>query len=226
MGWSARRRSIPTPWGAREGIVFDNAGEPGEVVTRAATYIAFDVTLHGSGGHPGKQLAGTASAIEMFRRAQYPVGALDGDTTPRLHRAHQGRHARATPCRASCASQGEVRTLLEGEARAELLASIERAFVEAAEELGGAAEVAFDAHCDGYEVAPDEPLLRAWAAALEARGEQLRTIDDLHRQRRQRPAPAHARLHRLHRRDGRAHDRGVDRARPTRRSGRDGGRAT
>ncbi len=41
---------------------------------RAATYIAFDVTLHGSGGHPGKGLAGTASAIEIFRRAQYPFG--------------------------------------------------------------------------------------------------------------------------------------------------------
>ena len=30
----------PAPWGAHEGIVFDNAGEPGGVVLRAATYIA------------------------------------------------------------------------------------------------------------------------------------------------------------------------------------------
>src|SRR5260370_29207944 len=71
----------PAPGGATEGIVFDNAGEAGEVVTRAATYLAFDVTLFGRGGHPGKRLEGTANAIEMFHRAHYPAGSLDGDTT-------------------------------------------------------------------------------------------------------------------------------------------------
>lgn len=164
----------PAPWGAREGIVFDNAGEPGVVVTRAATYIAFDVTLRGRGGHPGKGLEGTASAIEMFRRAQYPRGSLDGDTTRvSIGRIEGGTARNAVPREVRV--QGEARTLLEGEARRRLLAEIERAFVDAAESLGGTADVTFDSHCDSYTVDPDEPLVRAWAAAVERRGGAFRT---------------------------------------------------
>ena len=165
----------PAPWGAREGIIFDNAGEPGEVVTRAATIIAFDVTLHGSGGHPGKKLAGTTSAIEIFRRAQYPVGELeDGQSRVSIGRIKGGSARNAVPRELHV--QGEARTLLEGEARAELLGQIERAFVESAQALGGSAEVEFDAHCAGYEVAPGEPLLLAWEAAVTSRGEPFRTM--------------------------------------------------
>lgn len=165
----------PAPWGAHEGIVFDNAGEAGVVVTRAATYIAFDVTLHGSGGHPGKRLEGTASAIEMFRRARYPHGALDGDTTRvSIGRVEAGAARNAVP--AELRALGEARTLLEGSDRDALLAGIERAFTEAAAELGGRAEVAFDPHADGYTVDPDEPLLRVYAAACSARGLPFRTM--------------------------------------------------
>ncbi len=164
----------PTPWGAREGIVFDNAGEPGVVVTRAATYVAFDAVLRGSGGHPGKGLEGTASAIEMFRRAQYPAGVLDGGATRvSIGRIEGGTARNAVPRQLRV--QGEVRTLLGDEPRAALLQRIERAFVEAAESLGGSAAVGFDSHCDNYDVKLDEPLLQAYAATLAARGEALRT---------------------------------------------------
>ncbi len=175
VGLVGARAFDPEPWGVREGIVFDNAGEAGVVVTLAATYIAFDVTLHGRGGHPGKRLEGTASAIEMFRRAQYPTGSLEGDTTRvSIGRVKGGSARNAVPDELRV--QGEARTLLEGEARDELLARIERAFVTAAEELGGSAEIIFDVHCYGYSVTPDEPLLRAYAAALEARGQPLRAM--------------------------------------------------
>lgn len=165
----------PAPWGAREGIIFDNAGEPGEVVARAATYIAFDVTLRGSGGHPGKRLAGTTSAIEIFRRAQYPFGELEGgQSRVSIGRVKGGSARNAVPRELHV--QGEARTLLEGEARAELLGQIERAFVESAEALSGSAEIEFDAHCAGYEVGLDEPLLLAWEAAVTSRGEPFHTI--------------------------------------------------
>jgi tripeptide aminopeptidase len=165
----------PEPWGACEGIIFDNAGEPGEVVTRAATYIAFDVTMHGSGGHPGKRLVGTTSAIEIFRRAQYPFGELaGGQSRVSIGRIKGGSARNAVPRELHV--QGEARTLLEGEARAELLGQIERAFVESATALGGSVEIEFDAHCAGYEVAPDEPLLLAWEAAVTSRGEPFRAM--------------------------------------------------
>ena len=141
----------PRNWGPRAGIVFDNAGEAGVVVMRAATYIAFDVTLRGTSGHPGKELVGTASAIEMFRHARYPSGSLGhGTTRISIGRIEGGTARNAVP--AEVRVQGEVRTLLEGEAKTQILARVERAFIEAAEARGGSAEVAFDSHCDGYRV--------------------------------------------------------------------------
>ncbi len=104
----------PTPWGAREGIVFDNAGEAGVVVIHAATYIAFDVLLRGSGGHPGKRLEGTTSAIEIFHRAAYPFGVLDGDTSRvSIGRIEGGSARNAVP--RELHALGEARTLLEGD---------------------------------------------------------------------------------------------------------------
>jgi len=174
VGLTGARAFDPAPWGAREGIVFDNAGEPGVVVTRAATYVAVDVIIHGKGGHPGKGLAGTANAIEIFRRARYPVGALDDDTTRVSFGLVQGGSARNAIPR-ELRAQGEVRTLREGADRQRLLDEIASAFHEAAVELGGSAEVTFDTHCDSYAVDPDEALLRAWASAVASRGGALRT---------------------------------------------------
>ncbi len=175
VGLTGAKAFDPAPWGAREGIVFDNAGEAGEVVTRAATYIAFDVLLRGKGGHPGKRLEGTASAIEIFHRAKYPSGALDGDTTRiSIGRIEGGTARHAVP--SQLRALGEARTLLEGAPRTRLLARIERAFVEAASALGGSAHVTFDPHCDGYTVDPDEPLLRVYAKVLAQHDEPLRTI--------------------------------------------------
>lgn len=174
VGLTGAKAFDPAPWGAREGVVFDNAGEPGMVVVRAATYIAFDVTLRGSGGHPGKGFDGTASAIEIFRRAQYPYGSLHGDTS-RVSIGHIDGGTARNAIPAELHAQGEVRTLLEGKKREELLAKIERAFVVASQSLGGSASVTFDPHCDSYVVDPNEPLLRAYAAVLAERGQSLRT---------------------------------------------------
>ncbi|MEO7001203.1 MAG: M20/M25/M40 family metallo-hydrolase [Ktedonobacterales bacterium] len=175
VGLTGAKAFDPAPWGAQEGILFDNAGEPGEVVTRAATYVAFDVTLHGSGGHPGKQLEGTTNAIEMFHRAQYPVGALDDDTTRISIGRIEGGTARNAIAR-DLRALGEVRTLLNDADRQRLFDTITCAFTDAARDLGGSAEVTFDPHCDAYTVDPDEPMLRAWQTTVEARGGIYRTI--------------------------------------------------
>jgi tripeptide aminopeptidase len=163
------------PWGVSEGIVFDNAGKAGAVVTLAATYVAFDVTLRGRSGHPGKDLAGTASAVEMFRRAPLPLGSLDGDSTRISIGTIAGGTARnAIPAEVRVA--GEVRTLLGGRQLERLLASVERDFAEAAGAVGGSAECTFEPHGAGYTVADDEPLLRAWRAEWERRGQAFEAI--------------------------------------------------
>lgn len=169
VGLTGAKAFDAEPFAAREGIVFDNAGEPGEIVTRAATYVAFDVTLRGRGGHPGKSLEGTASAIEMFHRAAYPVGSLDGDTTRvSIGRIEGGVARNAIPDEVHVL--GEARTLLEGAARDGLLETIRRAFTDAATALGGSATVAFDIHCGGYTLDANEPLPRAFMRTMERHG--------------------------------------------------------
>jgi tripeptide aminopeptidase len=165
----------PAPRRVSEGIVFDNAGEAGAIVTRGASYVAFDAVLRGRSGHPGKDLAGTASAVEMLRRLPMPLGSLDGDSTRISIGTVSGGVARnAIPAEVRVA--GEVRTLIEGEAQSRLLASVERDFAEVASELGGGAEVTFEPHGAGYTVDAEEPLLRAWRAAWEARGHAFAPI--------------------------------------------------
>src|SRR5579875_604597 len=175
VGLTGAKAFDPTPWGAQEGIIFDNAGEPGDVVTRAATYVAVDVLIHGVGGHPGKGLAGTANAIEIFRRAVYPVGSLDNDTTRiTFGRIEAGTARNAIP--RELRAQGEIRTLREGAELQSLRKQIANAFTEAADALGGSAEVTFDTHCDSYIVDAEEPLLRAYVDALRARGKPFHPV--------------------------------------------------
>ncbi|HEV2238628.1 MAG TPA: M20/M25/M40 family metallo-hydrolase [Ktedonobacterales bacterium] len=159
----------PAPWGVREGLVFDNAGAAGALVTRGASYIAFDAVLRGHGGHPGKDLAGTLSAIEIFRRVELLLGSRDGDTARvSLGQISGGTARNAIPAEVRVA--GEVRTLLEGAAQRRLLRDVAARFTQAATALGGTAEVTFEPHGAGYTVGADEPLPLAWRAAWEARG--------------------------------------------------------
>lgn len=165
----------PAPWDVTEGLVFDNAGAAGAVVTQGASYVAFDAVLRGKSGHPGKDLAGTASAIEMFRRVRLPYGSLDGDSTRvsvGMIAGGAARNAIPTEVRVT----GEVRTLLAGEPLLRLLASIEHDFASAAAEVGGSAECVFEPHGAGYAVDLDEPLALAWRAAWEERGHPFSTL--------------------------------------------------
>jgi tripeptide aminopeptidase len=166
----------PAPWGAREGLVFDNAGVAGALVTRGAAYVAFDAVLRGSGGHPGKDLTGTLSAIEILRRVNLPhPPGRDGDVTRVSLGLISGGTARnAIPAEVRVA--GEVRTMLEGAAHRWALDNIADRFTAAAESLGGSAEVTFDPHGAGYTVGADEPLPQAWRTAWEARSEPTSPI--------------------------------------------------
>ena len=154
----------PAPWHVERGIVFDNAGAAGEVVTRASTYVAFDVTLGGTGGHPGKTLDGTLSAIELFRAVDLPLGRWpDGQTRVSIGTISGGAARNAIPSEVRLS--GEVRSLASGEHLEAALATVERAFVAAAARLGGAATCTFESHGRGYAIPADEPLLRAWRDA-------------------------------------------------------------
>lgn len=162
----------PTPWDVHEGIVFDNAFEAGVVVSQGATYVAFDIEISGRTGHPGKDLAQTVNALDIFRAARYPHGSLQNDQTRiLLGRVTAGSARNAVP--ASVHIEGELRSFEPPEARQRYLQAIQLGFETAAQELGGTIKMTFDSHCTSYTVDEDERLLRLYRTVLAQRGELL-----------------------------------------------------
>src|SRR6266567_449986 len=161
-----------TPWHVTDGIVFDNAYEAGIVVSRGAAYEAFDVEITGRTGHPGKDLAHTVNALEIFRHTPYPHGSFAGDETRILVGRVSGGSARnAIP--AAVHIEGELRSFEALDIRDGYMNSIREAFEQTAQRYGGRAEVSFKTHTTGYSVAEDEPLLKAYRAVLTQRNVEL-----------------------------------------------------
>lgn len=156
-----------------QGIVFDNAFEPGVVVSQGAAYEAFDVVIKGRTGHPGKDLSHTVNAIDIFRAANYPHGSLNNDQARILvGRIHGGNARNAIPDTVSI--EGELRSYEPPEARQRYMHALTNAFTEAAQRLGGQAEITFHPHSSGYAISENEPLLNVYRTVLTERGEPLR----------------------------------------------------
>jgi tripeptide aminopeptidase len=159
-------------WNVSDGIVFDNAFEAGVVVSQGAAYEAFDVTITGRTGHPGKDLTQTVNAIQIFHETSYPHGSLAKDQT-RINIGHiTGGSARnAVP--AHLFIEGELRSFEPLEIRERYKQAIGNAFERTAERFYGSATVSFKTHSTGYAVGEDEPLLQTYGAALAQRGAAL-----------------------------------------------------
>ncbi|MBA2680268.1 MAG: M20/M25/M40 family metallo-hydrolase, partial [Ktedonobacteraceae bacterium] len=159
-------------WNVGDGIVFDNAFDAGIVVSRGAAYDAFDIQIMGKSGHPGKDLTGTVDALTIFREAHFPYGSQTLDQTRiNIGRIVGGQARNAIP--GSVALEGEIRSFEAPEARQRYRQAIQQGFEEAAQRLGGRAEVSFTSHGEGYAISPDEPLLNVYQVSLAQRGATL-----------------------------------------------------
>lgn len=159
-------------WHVADGIVFDNAFEAGVVVSKGAAYEAFDVQIFGRTGHPGKNLNNTVNAIDIFREAMYPHGSLAHDQTRiNIGKISGGSARNAIPDHLFI--EGEIRSFEPPESLARCKQAIQEAFERTAQRFGGRAEVNFTTHAAGYEIDPNEPLLKTYQAALKERGAEL-----------------------------------------------------
>lgn len=160
-------------WSAQHGIVFDNAFDAGVVVSQGAAYKAFDVTLTGRTGHPGKDLSQTVNALEIFRQAQYPFGSLANDQTRiSIGRIHGGGARNAIP--AQLVLEGEIRSFESAERIQHYEQELQNGFEQAAQRLGGRATITFTTHTNGYVIDEQELLLQIYKTVLEQRGAKLR----------------------------------------------------
>jgi Di- and tripeptidases len=159
-------------WHVQHGIVFDNAFKAGIVVSEGAAYEKFDVVLTGKSGHPGKDLTGTASAIEIFRNADIPVGIMPNDLTRiNIGRISGGEARNAIP--EQMRIEGEMRSFAPLQERQHYRQAIQQGFAEAAEKIGGQAEVTFSTTSERYVIQLDEPLLVTYQSVLTQRGSNL-----------------------------------------------------
>lgn len=159
-------------WPVADGIVFDNAFEAGVVVSAGAAYQAFDITITGHTGHPGKYLSHTANAIDIFHTADYPYGSLHHDQTRiNFGRISGGQARNAVPDHLFI--EGELRSFEPAETIQHYQNALRNAFKQAAVRLGGQAEVTFKTHSTGYTIDPDEPLLATYRRVLNQRGAEL-----------------------------------------------------
>ena len=159
-------------WHVHDGIVFDNAFAAGVVVSQGSSYEAFDVTITGRTGHPGKDLASTINAIDIFRATNYPRGSLaDDQTRINIGRISGGSARNAIPDRVTL--EGEMRSFESEAIRQTYKKAILTAFEESAQRLGGHAEITFKTHSSGYTINTDEPLLQTYQRVLAQRGKEL-----------------------------------------------------
>jgi tripeptide aminopeptidase len=74
---------------------------------------------------------------------------------------------------ASVHLEGEIRSFEPLETRQRYMQTIQDAFQQAAEQMGGSAEVTYDPHCTSYEISEDEPLLALYREVLKQRGAEM-----------------------------------------------------
>jgi tripeptide aminopeptidase len=171
-GLCGANRFDPAPYNVTDGIVFDNAFEAGTVVSQGAAYEAFNISITGRTGHPGKDLTQTVNAIEIFRATQYPHGSLANDQTRILIGRINGGSARnAVP--ATLTLEGELRSFEPAAARQHHLQQIRQVFEQTAQKYGGSAEMTITPHSTGYAIDENEPLLQLYKQVLNQRGAQL-----------------------------------------------------
>lgn len=166
-------RGFATPLLVTDGIVFDNAFDAGMVVSQGAAYEAFDVTITGRTGHPGKDLSHTINALDIFRATNYPRGSLANDQTRiNIGRLNAGSARNAIPDIVTL--EGELRSFEPDAQRQHYKQQLREAFEQTAQRFGGRAEIQFKPHAQGYAISEDEPLLQTYKAVLTQRGAPLR----------------------------------------------------
>jgi tripeptide aminopeptidase len=159
-------------WHVQDGIVFDNAFAAGIVVSQGSAYEAFDVTITGRTGHPGKDLASTINAIDIFRTTEYPHGSLaDDQTRINIGRISGGSARNAIPDRVTL--EGEMRSFESESTRQAYKKAIRAGFEDTAQRFGGHVEVTFKTYSNGYTLDTDEPLLQTYQRVLAQRGKEL-----------------------------------------------------
>lgn len=150
-------------------FVLDADGAPGTIIMGAPYHWTLRARIEGRAAHAGVEPEAGVSAIQIAAAAvaTMPLGRIDECTTANIGRVEGGVAVNIVP--AACELEGECRSLFEDRVLAQRDA-MTTALQQAAAQLGGTAEVAWELDYPAVVHEPDDAIVAHLEAAARAAG--------------------------------------------------------
>lgn len=150
-------------------FVLDADGAPGTIIMGAPYHWTLRARIEGRAAHAGVEPEAGVSAIQIAAAAvaTMPLGRIDECTTANIGRIEGGVAVNIVP--AACELEGECRSLFEDRVLAQRDA-MTTALQQAAAQLGGTAEVAWELDYPAVVHEPDDAIVAHLEAAARAAG--------------------------------------------------------
>ena len=150
-------------------FVLDADGAPGTIIMGAPYHWTLRARIEGRAAHAGVEPEAGVSAIQIAAAAvaAMPLGRIDECTTANVGRIEGGVAVNIVP--AACELEGECRSLFEDRVLAQRDA-MTTALQQAAAQLGGTAEVAWELDYPAVVHEPDDAIVAHLEAAARAAG--------------------------------------------------------
>ncbi|GGP13768.1 M20/M25/M40 family metallo-hydrolase [Oceanobacillus neutriphilus] len=156
---------------ARYGYALDSNGDVGDIVVAAPTQAKIHATITGKTAHAGLEPEKGVSAITIASKAisKMPLGRIDKDTTANIGRFEGGKQTNIVVDHVEILA--EARSLVS-EKMEEQVGKMKTAFEEAAEELGGSADVNVVVAYPGYHFEEGSQVVEVAREAARAIGRE------------------------------------------------------
>ncbi|MET3696246.1 tripeptide aminopeptidase [Bacillus oleivorans] len=159
---------------AKYGYALDSDGSVGNVIVAAPTQAKVKAVIHGKTAHAGVAPEKGVSAITVAAKAiaKMPLGRIDEETTANIGRFEGGTATNIVSDRVDILA--EARSLVPAKMEQQA-AKMKQAFEEAAEEMGGKAEVEVTVMYPGFKYSKDDEVVQVAqkAAAKIGRSSEL-----------------------------------------------------
>ncbi|MCT1903294.1 M20/M25/M40 family metallo-hydrolase [Oceanobacillus sojae] len=156
---------------ARYGYALDSNGDVGDIVVAAPTQAKIHATITGKTAHAGLEPEKGVSAITIASKAisKMPLGRIDKDTTANIGRFEGGKQTNIVVDHVEILA--EARSLVPEKMEAQV-EKMKTAFEEAAEELGGSADVNVVVAYPGYYFEEGSQVVEVAREAARAIGRE------------------------------------------------------
>ncbi|KIL45908.1 M20/M25/M40 family metallo-hydrolase [Jeotgalibacillus campisalis] len=154
---------------AKYGFAVDSDGEVGGIIVAAPTQAKIRAVIHGKTAHAGVAPEKGVSAITIASKAiaAMPLGRIDEETTANIGRFEGGSATNIVCDRVDILA--EARSLIPEKMEAQA-AAMKEAFENAANEMGGTAEIEIEVMYPGFKFEEQDEVVQIALSAVEAIG--------------------------------------------------------